>query len=399
MTWPKLFRNFDWVLLGVVVAMVTYGIFMIHSASQVLASTGNIFDEPPVRQSIFAVLGFTALGVFALLDYRLYRRIAWFLYGGMIVGLILVLFVGDASYGARRWIEFPFGLQFQPSEFGKVILAITLGRLIAQDQRRIKSLPFLVLTAVVAAVPAGLVFLGPDLGTTSMYFLIWLAVVTVSGARLRHLALLLLPVVVMAFIGFRFELLPAYQVARLQTFLNPAADALGEGYNILQAEIAIGSGGLTGKGYMEGTQSQLHYLRVQRTDFIFSVLGEELGFVGAIGLLSLFLVFTLRGARVATLAPDSFGRILVVGIVTMIVAQMFINIGANVRLLPMTGIPLPFVSMGGTALISKLVAVGLLQSVALRRRKADTPMPVPAREWEPLPIAQRRPIPVVHDWR
>lgn len=371
----KYLRNFDWIMLGSILALIGFGIVLIYSASQVVDQTDvGFMDMPPVRQGVYAVIGLVVLAVFALLDYRLYRRIAWILYGFLLLSLVAVLFIGDSNYGARRWIELPF-FQFQPSEFGKVILIIVLATMIGKDERRIQSLPFFVLTGVVAAIPMALVMLGPDLGTTTMYAVIWLAIVTVAGARLWHLALAILPVVGFAVLGF-LTFFPAYQKARLLTFLDPTADALGEGYNILQAEISIGSGGLLGKGLLEGTQSQLHFLRIQRTDFIFSVLGEELGFVGAMLLFSLFLIFVLRGVRTAWQAPDSFGRLIAVGIVTMIVAQAFINIGANVRLLPMTGIPLPFISAGGTSLLSKMFAIGILESVAIRRRKADAPMPV-----------------------
>ncbi len=371
----KYLRNFDWILLGSVLALITYGIVLIHSASQVVDQTGaGLLDMPPVRQAIYAVIGLGILALFALLDYRLYRRIAWILYGFLVLSLIAVLLVGDSNYGARRWIELPF-IQFQPSEFGKVILIIVLATIIGKDDRRIQSLPVFLLTGVVTAVPMALIMLGPDLGTTAMYGIIWLAIVTVAGARLWHLALVILPAVAFAVLGF-MTFFPAYQKARLLTFLDPAADALGEGYNILQAEISIGSGGLLGKGLLEGTQSQLHFLRIQRTDFIFSVLGEELGFIGAMLLFSLFLIFVLRGVRTAWQAPDSFGRLVAVGIVAMIVAQAFINIGANVRLLPMTGIPLPFISAGGTSLLSKMFAIGVLESIAIRRRKPDAPMPI-----------------------
>jgi rod shape determining protein RodA len=198
---------------------------------------------------------------------------------------------------------------------------------------------------------------------------IWFGMVYIAGARLRHLALLAgVGLVVLPFVAV--VALHGYQRERIAIFVDPQRDPLGTGFNINQAAISIGSGGLTGKGLTEGTQTQLDFLRTQTTDYIFSVLGEELGFAGAMLLFFLFLVLLLRGLRIASRASDSYGRLLAAGVVIMILAQVFINIGVNVRLFPVTGIPLPFISQGGSSLVSMFMAVGLLQSVALRRRAA-----------------------------
>ncbi len=365
----RFWRNFDLVMLTAVLALVAYGIAMIYSASQVVEFEPGILNNPPVRQLIFALVGLVILGMFAAIDYRFYRRVAWWLYGFLILTLVVILFVGSSTYGASRWIDLGV-IQFQPSEIGKVIVIVALARFIGEGGNRIKQLRFLVASGLLVAIPMLLVFLEPDLGTVAVYAALWLAVVFVAGARIWHLGLLILPAVAIAPILYG-TVLRDYMRARFETFLDPAADALGAGYNILQAEIGIGSGGLFGKGFLEGTQSQLHFLRIQRTDYIFSVLGEELGFVGGMVLFVLLAIVIFRGVRVASQSSDAFGRFLSIGVVTTILVQSFVNIAVNVRLVPATGIPLPFISLGGTSLLSMLIAIGIVESIALRRRRSD----------------------------
>jgi rod shape determining protein RodA len=222
----------------------------------------------------------------------------------------------------------------------------------------------------VAVLPAALVMAEPDMGTAIIFGAVWVGMVLVAGARVRHV-LMLVGFLVAAIPFAALAVLGDYQRDRIALFFNPNSDPLGGGFNILQAEISVGSGGIFGKGLTEGSQTQLDFLRTPTTDYIFSVLGEELGLIGAVVLLTLFAALLFRTIRVATLARDQFGRLLATGIAIMILFQVFVNIAVNIRLLPVTGLPLPFISQGGSSLIMLFVALGLLQGVLLRHRQIE----------------------------
>jgi rod shape determining protein RodA len=289
------------------------------------------------------------------------------LYVGLIMALIFVLTLGAAEFGSRRWIPI-FGTQVQPSEIGKLIVILVLAKYLSDNHEKVKTLPVFLTSLGIAAIPAMLVFAEPDLGSASIFLFVWLGMVIMAGADMRHV-LGLIGMVIAAAPFAMIAVITEYQRERITTFLDPAADALGAGFNILQAEIAIGSGGLLGRGLGEGSQTQLNYLGTQTTDYIFSVLGEELGFAGAMLLFGLFILLLFRGLRAATISQDSFGRMIAVGIVIFILFQTFINIGVNIRLFPVTGIPLPFISAGGSSLITLFIAIGLLESVVLRHKQ------------------------------
>src|ERR687892_205072 len=223
--------------------------------------------------------------------------------------------------------------------------------------------------AGIAAAPIALIFLQPDVGTMMVFAAVLIASLVVAGARLRHIVILLGVAVFGAIIAFHLGIVKEYQIARLRSFLDPAADPLVAGYNLQQAEIAIGSGGLFGRGYLNGTQTNLDFVPEQHTDFVFTVVGEELGFVGAILLLALFAVLLWRGFRIALLSRDTFGTLLATGIVTMLAFQVVVNVGMTMGIMPVTGIPLPLVSYGGTSMLTNWAAVGLLLNVHMRRFK------------------------------
>ncbi|GIW11488.1 MAG: cell wall shape-determining protein [Dehalococcoidia bacterium] len=362
----RVWRSMDPLIVAAVGGLILLGITLIYSASATGEwARGPLVDHPAFRQAIYALVGALALLLMLLLDYRLLGRVAPLIYGLTLLALLLVDLTGQVSYGAKRWIALPF-LQFQPSELAKVALIITLAKFFADREGSPHLLRTLVLSLALALPPIVLVFFQPDVGTMLVLLAIWLGMALMSGVPLRYfagvglIALLLLPVI------YEFGL-HDYQRARIEEFLDPSRDPLGRSYNIIQAEISIGSGGLFGKGLMGGSQTQLNYLRVQTTDFIFSVLGEELGFFGGLLLLGLFTLLLLRAIQAAERARDSFGRLLVVGICIMILAQTTINIGVNTRLLPATGVPLPFISAGGTSLIALMTAIGIVESVAARR--------------------------------
>lgn len=360
-------RHFDFVLLGGCLALLGLGLTLIYSGS--LASFAG--DEPIVggpvsRQIAYALLGIVFMVVLAKIDYRSWSAVSPLLYLAVLFGLLVVFVIGDSAFGSRRWISFA-GVQLQPSEPGKLITIMLLARMLSEDGGRFLSGRTFLLTLVVAAVPALLVFVEPDLGTSVVFIAVWLGMVFVAGAQTKHL-ILLFSAGIVALPFAMLGLLRGYQMERLRIFLDPSSDPLGTGFNINQAAISIGSGGWTGKGLFNGPQTQLDFLRTQSTDYIFSVLGEELGFIGAIVLFGLFILVLSRGVRAASRSRDPFGRLVATGIVVMIITQVFINIGVNIRLFPVTGIPLPFISQGGSSLVSMFMAIGILQSIILRQR-------------------------------
>jgi rod shape determining protein RodA len=362
-------RPFDYVLLAAALALTAYGLLLLYSGSLSSGTSGlaAVLAGPAGRQLAFAVVGVGFCLFVSQLDYRFLAQGSMGLYVGLIAALIFVLTLGAAEFGSRRWIPIA-GTQVQPSEVGKLIVILVLAKYLSDNQERVKTLPVFLTSLGIAAVPALLVFAQPDLGSATIFLLVWLGMVIMAGADMRHvLGLLGMGV---AFLPFAIiAVITEYQRERITIFLDPAADALGSGFNILQAEIAIGSGGWFGRGLGQGSQTQLDYLGTQTTDYIFSVLGEELGFIGAMVLFGLFMLLLFRGLRAAAISQDSFGRMIAVGIVIFILFQTFINIGVNIRLFPVTGIPLPFISAGGSSLITLFIAIGLLESVVLRHKQ------------------------------
>lgn len=356
-------------LVGACLALLALGLALIYSGSlERYAGSEPLLSGPVVKQIIYAAIGLALMLALARVDYRGWRAYAPLLYGISLFALVVVLVIGGAAFGSRRWITFA-GTQLQPSEPAKLITILLLARMLTAGNGVFLSGRVFLKTLLVAVVPAAVIFLEPDLGTACVFIAIWFGMVFMAGARPRHLMLLIgagavaLPFVML--VG-----LHGYQRERVAIFLDPGRDPLGTGFNINQAAISIGSGGLTGKGLTHGTQTQLNFLRTQTTDYIFSVLGEELGFVGAMLLFLLFLVVLLRALRAVNRARDPYGRLIITGVVVMILTQVFINVGVNVRLFPVTGIPLPFISQGGSSLVTMFMAIGLVQSVLIRQRPA-----------------------------
>lgn len=367
----KLWRHFDILLFLVALALVALGLAVIYSASLPTTSPDDKpLDMPPVRQGVSAAIGLVLMLLLARLDYRFLGNISPLLYFLAVAILLAVLAIGGTTYGAKRWINLII-LPLQPSEIAKLLIIIVLAKYLADHRQQLKY-PFVAIASLLAVmIPAALVYLQPDLGTMLIFGVIWLATVIVAGVRPFHLGSIL-SVGALAIPFTYVFLLRGYMRERIATFFNPTADPLGAGYNMMQSAISVGSGGLWGKGFTQGTQSQLHFLRIQKTDFIFSVYAEELGFIGAVALFILFVILLFRGVRVASLAPDPYGRLVAVGIVTMILFQVFINVGVNVRLLPVTGVPLPFISYGGNALITNMAALGILQSIVMRQKGKES---------------------------
>jgi rod shape determining protein RodA len=392
-------RRLDWLMLGALAGIAALGLDVI--------GTGADGHEFVVRQQVYLVLGAVALCVLAFVDVERFRRLEWPLYLGTIALVAAVFALGFSTRGSRRWIQLPF-FQFQPSELGKLTLLLALAALIARNAGRMGTLRFVLLCIAYAAVPAGLVFVEPDFGTALVYLASLVCVLFVAGIRVRHLALLggiaavLAVAVLWALPAGGVDVLKPYQVDRLTSFLHPDRNTLSEGYNQSQAKIAVGSGGLVGRGKSGATQTLNDFLPERRTDFVFAVLGEERGFVGAMLLLGLYLVVLWRVLRAIAIARSLYARLVCAGVFGWLLASIFISVGMTIGIAPVTGIPLPLLSAGGSSTITVLAAIGVVQSVQLRaklpqrllpERPPEPPPPLPEPEEDPGgPVAEPSPL-------
>jgi rod shape determining protein RodA len=356
-------REVDWPLVAATVLLVAYGVVVLVSAAHGAPGAAALLRG----RAMHLAMGTVALLVAARLDYRRLAAAAPVLYGGMLLALAAVLVVGDSRLGAQRWIALgPVG-SIQPSELAKLVVVVTLARHL-DAARALPRLRALVPYAAHVAVPALLIVRQPDLGTALVLLAILAAMLYVAGARPVDLAAAAAGGA--AALPLLWGALHDYQRRRLLAFLDPHADPLGAGYAIIQAKIAVGSGQLFGKGLFAGTQNVLRFIPEQHTDFIFTVVGEELGFAGATVLLGLYGVWIWRALAIAAGARDRLGGLIATGIGAMMAFHVVVNIGMTVGLLPVTGIPLPLLSYGGTSLLTTLAATGLLLSVRARARGA-----------------------------
>lgn len=419
-TWLR----FDFILFLTVVALLLFGLTIIYSAT---ASTAGVsawlLDVPLVRQALMAGIGLLLVFMLTLVDYDVlgfhpfavlspmtrkpaepaglglalhheqYSNVEreehrfsvrntvllllealsnpFYLLG--IALLVIVTLIGFGAGGSQRWIALPF-FDLQPSEPVKLLVIIALARYLADHRDTLNHMRHLFVTIVQLAVPMVLVARQPDLGTALTLGAIWVGMVILAGVRWQHLLLLGVGAVAALPLAWT-RLLTDYQRERLTIFLNPNLDPLGAGYNIIQSRISVGSGGLFGRGLNSGTQSQLHFLRVQHTDYIFAVLGEELGFVGGFIVIVLYAVLIMQILTIASRSRDDFGRLLAGGIGSMLLFQIFVNIGMNIGLMPVTGIPLPFISYGRSSLFTLLFCVGVLESIAWRQGREEEALP------------------------
>jgi len=359
----RIWNNYDLLLLVATILLLVYGVAMIYSASH---SFEQVSDSA-IRQAIFAAIGLAVGLAVTAIDYRLLDAFAVPMYTLVVVLLVVVLVIGQITFNAQRSIDLGI-VDVQPSELSKPLLILVLAAFLAKREEKRGQLLTVLLSAALVALPVFLIYQEPDLGTALVLIFVWAVMIFVSGINLAYLG---------AFLGaglvavpFAWMSMQDYMRRRIAVFLNPASDPQSY-YNIQQALYAIGSGGWFGKGYMQGTQSQYHFLLVQHTDFVFSVLCEELGLIGALALFALLIVVLLHVLRAAKMARDSFGRLICVGVAAWIFFQSVINIGVNLSLVPATGMPLPFISYGGSSLVPILGALGLVQSVRLRHRKIE----------------------------
>jgi rod shape determining protein RodA len=367
-SWVDPFRRLDPVLITTVLALTVIGMFMIYSAThQSLQALHLDTGQFVKKQATALVVAVALLLLVATFDFRIAKAYAGLFYVAMVVLLLLVRSpLGTAAKGAQRGF-YLFGFQFTPSEWMKVALIALLAAVLAELKRQDLSLRDVLRATAIAGLPMFLVFVQPDVGTTIVLAGILVTSLVVASARPRHLGVLALAGIILFAGAFQMGLVKQYQIDRLTAFLDPANDPQGARYNLEQSQIAIGSGGVFGRGYLKGTQTNLDFVPEQHTDFIFTVVGEEFGFVGAVVLLLLYAVLLWRAFRIAMACKDPFGTYLAAGIAVMFAIQMFVNVGMTVGIMPITGIPLPFVSYGGSSLIANFIAVGLLLSIEARR--------------------------------
>jgi rod shape determining protein RodA len=361
-------RRLDLLLLAAVFASLGYGLWAIDGITK-LGTGGSL----AARQTSYAVVGLVLFVAAIFVDPRIYRRFAPVLYVGLLGSLVLVL-AASAVRGSRRWISLG-SFTFQPSEFGKVLLAICLAAFLADRSKSVGSLSVVLRAVLLAAVPMLLVFVEPDAGTTLVYGAILAASLFAAGVRWIHLAWLGAIALVLALAilwilpASGVNVLKPYQAQRLTGFVNPSSDPQGATYNVTESIIAVGAGGFRGRGVEGATQTALGYTPASDTDFAFASLAEQRGFVGAAVLLLLYLLIVWRGLRIVAGAGDLFGAIVAAGISFGFLFQVYVNVGMSIGIAPITGIPLPFVSVGGSSMISNLLAMGILQAVHVRGRR------------------------------
>jgi len=380
----RIWRHFDVALLGTVAVLTIAGVAMIQSA---IAGNPELVDLNVVgRQTLYAAAGFLLVLLTAAIDYRTWAALARPIYLFCLLFLALIPFAGVAGFGAARWFQIAT-LTVQPSELAKILMILVLADFLSRNQARLNSFGTLLKSLLLVGAPAVLILVQPDLSTAVVLLVIWGALVWSAGIRLRQVAviagiaavvgLVIAPLLTRYFVvgypaGEDFLFLRNYQMTRVVNFLFPHPDeSFGNIYNVEQARIAIGSGGLIGQGYGSGTQVQLRFLKVRHTDFIFSAMSQEFGFVGALIFLLLLMFVVFRCLRAAGTARDLFGSLICYGVAILLLFQGSFNVGMNLNLFPVSGLPLPFLSYGGSSLLTSLLGIGLVESVRLRHKRIE----------------------------
>ena len=365
----SLLRRMDWILFGAIVALVAYGLMVVNGITQ-----HDVEDNPRyflIRQGIFAGVGVVGLLVTVILDPSIYQRFWRAIYVGTVAVIALVFIAAPVVRGSRRWLDLGF-FKFQPSEFGKLLLVLALAGFLAERGKRMQHTPSTLATLGLAALPTALVFLQPDFGTALVYGAGLSAVLLVGGTRWISMAafgvaaLFAAIAVLWLLPAAGVQILKPYQQERITGFTNPDADPSGATYNVTQSVTAVGAGRFDGRGVAGATQTSLGFNPEHATDFAFASLSEQRGFVGAAILLCLYLLVVWRGLRIITVARDAFSAIVAGGITFALLFQIGINVGMTMGIAPITGIPLPFVSVGGSSMIANLAAMGVLLSIHVR---------------------------------
>ncbi|MFA4916783.1 MAG: rod shape-determining protein RodA [Syntrophales bacterium] len=359
----QLFFHFDWVLLILVLVLMSIGLLNLYSAGYSLDDYGQ--SSPYIKQVQWILIGLLFMGVVICIDYRFLNSYAYVIHAFSVFLLVCVFLYGNAIHGSQRWIVVGGG-SFQPSELVKLTMILALAKYF-DDYRADRSyiLRELLIPILIVAIPFLLILKQPDLGTALILGIIFLSVVLFVGIDWRPLVFTAVGFV--AFIPVGWHFLKDYQKGRVITFFSPESDPLGSGYHIIQSIIAVGSGGILGKGFLKGTQTQLKFLPVQQTDFVFSVFAEEWGFLGAMILIIIFLSLIYWCLKISFHAKDLVGALISFGIAMLIFWQVFINIGMILGIVPVVGIPLPFMSYGGSSMVVLLTAIGMLINISMRR--------------------------------
>ena len=359
----RLLTNIDWMLVGLVIVICLLGILNIYSATTPYKVVGSPYY---IKQFYWMLFGIFIALLMCSVDYHILEDLSYWLYGLLVVLLLAVLVVGRRSMGATRWLHLGF-FNIQPSELMKIVIIITFARYFNNSQvvggLTVRDVLF---PLGILAVPALLIMKQPDLGTAILVILIACSTVVYVGLRWSTVVTFVLVTIPVAWLGWA-KLLRPYQKNRILDFLNPERSRLGSGYHIIQSKIAVGSGGVFGKGFIKGTQSQLRFLPEQHTDFAFSVFAEEWGFVGCLVLIVLYMSLVLWGLNIARRCNDRFGGLLAMGVTAMLFWHIVINMGMVIGMFPVVGVPLPFFSYGGTSMITSMVGIGILQNISMRR--------------------------------
>jgi rod shape determining protein RodA len=359
--------------------LATLGLLVCSLVVMGTATQDDVPGQPlyyVVRQGLYAVVGLGLMVALTRVDYSRLRELKYGLYGVMIALIVLVIGIGSTARGSRRSFDLGF-ISFQPSEVGKLLLILTLSAFVVDRVRRLRDRDTTARAMLVALIPAMLVMLQPDLGTSLVYVVVVLAVLFMAGTPGRHFAALAaigavgIALTLVAAPAVGVQVLKPYQTQRLTAFLNPSGDPANAGYQQNQSRIAIGAGQKTGRGD-KATQTRLNFLPEHHTDFVFAVVGEEYGFLGASIVLSLFALLIWRGLRILTMAKNLYGALVAGGIVAMLIFQVFVNVGMTIGIMPITGVPLPLMSYGGSSVLMTLMAIGLLQSIHVQGRIAST---------------------------
>ena len=367
------FRNFDNLLNFAVIGLLLIGTLLVYAGTREWFRSYDLDPEYYLKRHILNILigSLIAYGT-TLIDYRLLRAYTPIIWLGAVIGLVIVLIPGLGSEinGAQAWISLPGGFQFQPAELAKIAIIVGIAMIMADRENAHDDPNDLdVLKALaISAVPVLLIVAQPDLGTVLIISAAILAMIGASGAPSRWVIGLLILAVIGIFTAIQTGAVSQYQIARLQSFVDPSADPQATGYQLRQSRITIGSGGILGKGLFNGPQTNGRFVPEQQTDFIFTVAGEELGFIGCSLILGLYLLFFIRAFAICRRSSDLFGRLVCIGVIAWFSFQTFENIGMTMGLMPMTGVPLPFLSYGGSSMFANLIGVGLLQNVHSRGR-------------------------------
>ncbi len=362
----RLIRHIDFTLIFLVLGLCILGLLVIYSSTYQESLKYGVMQITK-KQFLHILTGLFFCFLVAIIDYHEIVKIAIPLYFFSLIMLIYVIIGGKDSGGSRRWIQI-LGQEFQPAELAKITLIIFLTDFLNRQRDKISNFLYFSLPLLFAGIFMLLIYKQPDLGTAIVFFAITVFMIFVAGISWKYIMVAFLALISLFPITWSF--LKDYQKNRLLLFINPEKDPLGAGYNIIQSKVAIGSGGIFGKGLFAGIQSQLKFLPAQHTDFVFAVIGEELGFIGAILLISLFAILLWKGIRIAQEAPDLLGTFMATGVTSFLFTHILINIGMSMGLIPATGLPLPFVSHGGTFMVTNFVGIGLLLNIHLRSKFA-----------------------------